>query len=643
MHRQGVAMLLVILAVALVVVLPGAYLSVQSMAARTARNTSYRTRARFIGESGLEMALAYVQRDRDWRTDRCSGLWVSAHPYAGGAFSLSGEDGQDTDGDGVVDGDGDLSDDNMDFLTLTSVGTYGGCRHVVQAVVPPVKWAVMVVNDPASLSPEDTDRYSLLAQWGWKVHLLRAKPEPDEFDAAVDGVHVVYFPAHTKLESEVKNPLKARSLPVVVEHSKLVDELRIAGGESKSFEAQSIRIKELTRTVTDESGAEHTEVYKHFIAEPFPVGELTICKGPAELLRLDGKVIGTTALATRVGVPDHIAFSFLESGALQEDKRPARARRVALPWGKKDFDFSIGSLNENGHTLLQRSLDWAGSSWRGYLPGIAVWDRIEIKDVAAVDGFASAAGPAGGGNINQDGTLSTNAVSSDMLKLSGGITRGHLFVSPDADAASVVEISGGAALTGGIHKLSLNVPIPTFEVEDGMPPSAGDRTYEDSAYFVWSDRHYRKLKLTEDARVHVVSDVKFLCDDEVTIEKNAKLIVHPGCSLRIYTRKEIKIADSAQVNVPLADPTRLCWIMLKDKLTVKDDATVYATVQTYDGEMEIKEGGAFCGTFLGRKVVVSNSGSFHIDTSNSGTIVTLGGGYDLSKITGKRVRFVERN
>lgn len=636
-------MLLVVVAVAVASVLSAAYLSVQSSAAQIAGNISCRTRARFIAESGLEMALAYVQRDEAWRTDRSNGLWVSEHPYAGGALSLLGEDGEDTDGDGVIEGDGDLSDNDMDMLTLTSVGTYGGCKHIAQAVVPPTKRMLVIVNDPNSLSSEDTDRYSLLVKWGWKVRLLRAKPTLDEFNAAVDGIHAVYFPAHTKLESEIKDELKVRDLPVVTEHSKLVGELKIAGGESKDYEGASIVIEELTRTVTDEFGSEHTEVCTHFITEPFPVGELAICSSPANLLRLSGTAIGTTALATRVGIRDHIAFSYLEAGALQENKEPARARRVALPWGEKEFSFSIGSLNENGHALLQRSFDWVGSSWKGYLPGIAVWGKIEIKDVATVDGFESAAGPAGGANVNEDGTLSTNAVSSDKLKLSGGITRAHLFTSPDADASQVVDIGGAAALTGGIHKLSLNVPIPTSNVAEDLPGSTGNWTYGPFSYGVWSDRHFDKLRLLTGARVHILADVRFLCDDDVTIEGNAQLIIHPGCRLTIYSRKGVQIGDTAQVNVGGADPARLSWIMLRDKLTVKTTATVYAAVQTYDGELEVKDAGTFCGTFLGRSVVVQNSGTFHIDTSNSGTIVTLGGGFDLSKITGKTVRFLERN
>ncbi|MHC4716750.1 MAG: hypothetical protein ACYS5V_07265 [Planctomycetota bacterium] len=58
--------------------------------------------------------------------------------------------------------------------------------------------------------------------------------------------------------------------------------------------------------------------------------------------------------------------------------------------------------------------------------------------------------------------------------------------------------------------------------------------------------------------------------------------------------------------------------------------------------MVVREDGSFCGTFVGKKVKVDNSARFHIDTSNSGTTVTLGGGYDLDKLGLGGVHWVER-
>ncbi len=641
-RRWGVAMVLVIIALAMATVLSSAYLVTQSMSAQVSENVASLARSRMIAESGLGMAVSYVRSDPNWRTAKSEGLWIDQHPFAGGRFSILGEDGEDTDGDGAIEGDGDLADDDMDMLTLTAVGKYRGCSHTVQTAVPPYKRVLMIVVDPSSLSSEGTDRYTLLRKWGWKVHLLDNQPTVAEFNAAVEGIHVIYYPSHTKLEGEIRDRLKTVDLPIVMGHSKLVDDLNIAGNESRAYDGSAIDILELTRTTTDELGIEHVEVVTHYITEPFPVGYLTICDGPERLLRLDGGVIGTTALAAKVAEADRIALSHLEAGALQADKKPARARRVALPWGEKLYVFSIGSLNANGRTLLQRSLDWAGSSWRGHLPGVAVWEKIEIKDVTTVDAFRSAAGHYGGDNVHDEGTFSNNSLSSDSIRLDGGLIRANAFVSPDADMDEVIHIGGGAAFTGGRYRLSLNVPIPTPRTPDYIGGSLGDRTYGFGDHFILADKHFNKLRITNDAKVYVIGQVRVLCDNAVLIENTGQLIVTSGSSLTLYTSDKVELRDSAQVNAASGDPGALDWMILRNKLIVGGSAVIYAAVQTYDGELEVKDTGHFCGTFVGRRVLVRNSGQLHIDTSISGTIVTLGGGFDLSKIAGKRLRWVER-
>ncbi|MHC4716751.1 MAG: hypothetical protein ACYS5V_07270, partial [Planctomycetota bacterium] len=446
-----------------------------------------------------------VQGNDLWREEHVEGLWVPDQAFGGGAFSIYAHDGYDTDGDGIADGDGDLVDDWMDPLTLTAVGTYQGARHTVQAVVPPVKWALMVC-DPDNLSAEDTVRLALMRGAGWRVRLLRAQATGAEFDEAVDNMHVVYFPAHTPLETDVKNRLKGLSLPIVTGHAHLVKELKIAGADSRAYEDEFIDVLELQRRVTDDAGQEVLEVYTHHITAPFAVGPVRICSKPLKLLRLDGPAVGTLALASQTGQPDMVALAVLECGALRTDERPARARRVALPWGSSDSDFSIESLTTEGQQVLLRSLDWAAGSWRGYLPGIAVWEKIEVLGMAGIDGFASAIGPYGGGNVNGDCTLSSNSVDAGDINLAGGVVNGHVFVSPDANMGTVIDLDPGCALLGTTRYLSLNVPVLVPQPLQGMPASVGDRTYATGFYVVDTDRHYRKLTIRGDAVVFVIGD-----------------------------------------------------------------------------------------------------------------------------------------
>ena len=268
--RGGVALMLVVIAVAAATIMALGFAIAQSTSASLARNIDASGRARMIAESGMEMAMAYVLgSDGSWRTDQTNGLWVGDHPYAGGAFTIYGEDGEDEDGDGVVDGDGDLSDHSLDLLTLSVVGTYGGSRQTARAVILPIKRVLMMVPDPANLTVEDTIRLSLLQSWGLSTRLLGVNATEAEFDAAIVDCHIAYFPAHAAVADAIATTLSERGFPLVVERSRLPKELKMVQLSSVEYDSSAIKVLELTRTYLDELGIPVTVVVSHHITEAF--------------------------------------------------------------------------------------------------------------------------------------------------------------------------------------------------------------------------------------------------------------------------------------------------------------------------------------------------------------------------------------
>lgn len=137
-RQRGVALLLVLFAVTVSAALALSFLSSQSTTLGIARNLQDHSRARYVAESGLALTLAYVRANGDWRTVQSHGTWVTDEAFGAGTFTVVGEDGVDTDGDGVVDGDGDLSDDTGDSATITVTGTVGGATHTVKAQIVPI-------------------------------------------------------------------------------------------------------------------------------------------------------------------------------------------------------------------------------------------------------------------------------------------------------------------------------------------------------------------------------------------------------------------------------------------------------------------------------------------------------------------------
>ncbi len=312
-----------------------------------AQNVDRHTRARAIAESGLAMVISEIDRNVDWRTDHSNGVWASDESFAGGLFTVSVEDGEDVDGDGVVDGDGDLSNNTDDPFTASAIATYQGVSHTIRAVVHRVKRVLMVVPDAASLTAQQDARHILLENWEYTVSLISHTDTQVEFDAALASTDAVYVVGDVT-DAALGTKLTFAPVGLVTEVSsplEVTDELGLGSVPVQSYTHTAVQIIEDT----------------HYITDPYPLGDLAICGSSQDLGRVGSAGDGAVLLAIRplsTGYP-LIAYEtgteLYDSGFVPPGT-PAPARRVMLPWGFSGFDFN--SLTADGQTILKRSLAW---------------------------------------------------------------------------------------------------------------------------------------------------------------------------------------------------------------------------------------------------------------------------------------------
>ncbi|MHC4080537.1 MAG: hypothetical protein ACYS15_14970 [Planctomycetota bacterium] len=123
-HRQGIAMMLVLVSLALATILASAYLASRDNSLVIGRNSTAAARARWAALSALETGVAVLQTEADWRTSHTDGVLLDSYPLAGAAITLTVSDLEtaapptdtseylevtakatvDIDGDGTADG-----------------------------------------------------------------------------------------------------------------------------------------------------------------------------------------------------------------------------------------------------------------------------------------------------------------------------------------------------------------------------------------------------------------------------------------------------------------------------------------------------------------------------------------------------------
>lgn len=354
-------LLLVMIAAAAAMILSLSFLAVQSTSVGAAQNVSSHARARGIAESALHLGMGEVYANVDWRTDYTNGVWVTNESFAGGTFTLSGEDGEDTDGDGDVDGDGLLANDKRGLLTLTAVGTYLGVNHRVSSVVYPPRRVLMVVPNAASLTAGQETRRQLLKGWGAVVSLISHTATQAEFnaywddpDAAPPNVFAVYI-VNDVLDTSLGAKLTSSPLGVVMEArdtNEVVDDLG-AGDDVTLSNGTTINI----------------DTNAHYITSPFANGWLTICSSsqPRSIIPATwfdevknpshtAHVLGRNAPSSSPSLVAYEAGTALQPTGAITNGTTAAARRVMLPWGGPAFN--INALNADGQEIMRRSVSW---------------------------------------------------------------------------------------------------------------------------------------------------------------------------------------------------------------------------------------------------------------------------------------------
>jgi hypothetical protein len=233
----------------------------------------------------------------------------------------------------------------------------------------------LVVANAANPDRQESARQSLAETWCYEVHLVSAAEPQEVYQKYASAVDAFYVSA-TVNYSDVTSKLKLQPVGVVNEVSTLSPYLGFTSGTG-GFSGNST-------TITGEI---------HEITEPFAAGDLAITTSSQPLHRLVNTIgPGLHSLSTRGDGGDRMLMTLSRGDELLWGGHAA-GRRVMLPWGGNTFD--INALNDDGRTLLRRSVDWAGRS--DPLAPIAHWKLDE--------GSGSIAADSAGGH---DGTLSNS-------------------------------------------------------------------------------------------------------------------------------------------------------------------------------------------------------------------------------------------
>jgi hypothetical protein len=222
-------MLLVLLAVVMAAVLSLSFLSAQATTRGISENVKSHVSAREIAESGLNIVAQHLKANSAWRTTFHEGVWITNQALAGGTFTVTGVDGAFV--NGVLQGDGSLSDASNDPVTITVRGTFDGVTHTTRATMYEVRRLLMIVQ-PGALSAADVALKALFAADGWTVSTIADSASDATYSAALHNTDAVYITGNASAAA-INTRLNNYTVGIVSENPGLADDLGlIAPGDA---------------------------------------------------------------------------------------------------------------------------------------------------------------------------------------------------------------------------------------------------------------------------------------------------------------------------------------------------------------------------------------------------------------------------
>jgi len=215
------------------------------------------------------------------------------------------------------------------------------------ALESPITPRVFMIAGSSLFSGAD-ERRAWLESWGFAVQAAESGMSESEIRDAIAESDVMYVASDAgSLWGDVVNAIGPNEAPhaavgVVTELASSYDDLGIASSVFTAGAGDDIDVGDDTHAITAEEGDGDLNFARFPILLNQPSG--SVAPGLHELARSStGSILGV-----------------LEPDAALSSGERAPGRRVVLPWGDPLF-FELGSLREEGRTLLRAALSWAAA------------------------------------------------------------------------------------------------------------------------------------------------------------------------------------------------------------------------------------------------------------------------------------------
>jgi hypothetical protein len=247
---------------------------------------------------------------------------------------------------------------------------------------------------------------------------------------------------------------------------------------------------------------------------------------------------------------------------------------------------------------------------------LAVRETISLSGgQVRIDGFNSAAGMYGGGNVQDTAYVATNSTQSGAINVSSSTIHGHARVGPGGNHAAGIT-PANANITGSRDALLTNVTLAQAILPANIPDSSGNISHGGNSNTTYSaDFRSNNFTMSNSAQVNIAAPVVGRIDGSFSMRNNSSINITDNGRLTLFVYGDFSMAQSAVFNINTGDPARVRIYMMGENrgISLSNQAKLVAQVENPRGPASFDNSSEHFGTLFARTLNMSHQSRIHVD------------------------------
>lgn len=246
-------------------------------------------------------------------------------------------------------------------------------------------------------------------------------------------------------------------------------------------------------------------------------------------------------------------------------------------------------------------------------------ENVGLRGNAYVDSYDSRDGSYGGANVNSNGTVGTNAISTvdpySVYLMNNATINGDVIIGPGGDTDEAIEIRNNAEINGIPSSADSPQELPEVIVPGGLPDRDPISLSGNDSSIIDESGEYSYIQLSSNSELTLDGELTLHITGALSLSSNSEIIITEGSDITIYVEGSFSQSSNTQINNLTQDPTRLA-IYGTDSLTSVNWASnsdFYGSFYAPNADVDISSNAEIYGSIVADTVELASNARVHYD------------------------------